>query len=87
MKARPGNLPRVWGDPQIAIRSLRDNILDFRGFDSNINLEFKGGILMSMGNFTENLSQAILVGIILVGRFGVRSLRATAQPFSHFARV
>ena len=31
----------------------------------------RGGILISIGNSPEMLSQAILVGIILVGRLGV----------------
>ena len=53
--------------------NLRSNILDFRGFDSSRILIPGGGILMSIGNFPEILSQRILVGIILVGpgRLGV----------------
>ena len=43
--------------------------MDFRGFDSSIILIITGGILMSIGDFQESLSRAILVGIILVGRF------------------
>ena len=50
---------------------IRTTILDFRGFDSNTIFVLRGGILMSIGNFPEVLSQAILVGIILVGRLGV----------------
>ena len=50
--------------------SLRTKILDFRGFDSGIILNLRGIILMSIRNFPESLSQAILVGIILVGRLG-----------------
>jgi hypothetical protein len=42
------------------------NIVYFRGFDSNIILIQRGGILMSIGNFPESLSQAMLVGIMLV---------------------
>ena len=34
-------------------------------------LILRGGILMSIGNLPEHLSQAILVGIMLVVRFGV----------------
>ena len=52
--------------------NLRIKILDFRGGDSNIIFSLRGGILMSIGNFPESLSQAILVGMILVGRLGVR---------------
>ena len=44
--------------------------MDFRGFDSSIILILRGGILMSNGDFLESLSQAILVGILLVGRLG-----------------
>ena len=35
------------------------------------NLNLRGGILMSIGNFLDVLSQRILVGIILVGRLSV----------------
>ena len=45
--------------------NLRTKILDFRGLDSSTILIPKGGILMSMGNFLDNLSQHILVEIIL----------------------
>ena len=53
--------------------NLRTKILDFRGFDSSRILSLRGGILMSIGNFSESLSEAILVGrfLVLVGRFGV----------------
>ena len=50
-------------------------ILDFRGFDSNIILILRAGILMPIGTFPEVLSKQILVGIILVGRLGVSLLR------------
>ena len=46
-------------------------IVDLRGFDSSIILIERGGILMYIGDFPESLSQAILVGILLVGRLGV----------------
>ena len=48
--------------------------MDFRGFDSSIILSLMGGIPRPMGNFPESLSQAILVGIILVGRLGIISV-------------
>ena len=51
--------------------NLRTSIMDFRGFDSSIILIMRGGILMSMGNFPESLGQAMLVGIMLIGRLGV----------------
>ena len=47
------------------------NIMDFRGFDSSIILILRSGICMSIGDFPESLNQAILVGIMLVGRLGV----------------
>ena len=43
------------------------NIMDFRGFDSSIILNLRGGIPGPIGCFLESLSQAILVGIMLVG--------------------
>ena len=51
--------------------NLRTNIMDFRGFDSSVMLIIRGGILMSIGDFPETLSQQILVGIMLEGRLGV----------------
>ena len=47
------------------------SILDVRGFDSSIILILRGGILTPKGNFPESLSQAILAGMMLVGRLGV----------------
>ena len=61
-----------WNGPTLqSTANLRTNIMDFRGFDSSIILIIRGGILMSIGGFPESLSQAILVGIMLVGRLGV----------------
>ena len=56
---------------QCSTASLRTEILDFRGFDSGRILNSRGGILMSIGDFPEMLSQQIYVGIILVGRLGL----------------
>ena len=53
-----------------ATAHLPTNIVDLRGFDSSIMLFLRGGILMSIRNFPDNLSQAFLVGIMLVGRLG-----------------
>ena len=47
------------------------NIVDFRGFDSSTILALRGGILMSIGDFPEVLSQTMLLGTMLVGRLGV----------------
>ena len=41
--------------------NLRTKFVDFRGFDSNRILNSRGGIVRSIGNFPESLSQAILV--------------------------
>ena len=54
--------------------NLPTNIMDLRGFYSSIILSIRGGIPRPIGNFPESLSQAILVGIMLVGRLGVSML-------------
>ena len=51
--------------------NLPTNIVDFGGLDSSIILSLRGGIPRPMGDFPESLSQAMLVGIMLVGRLGV----------------
>ena len=60
--------------------NLRTKILDFGGFDSSLILILSAGILRPMGNFSESLSRAILVGIMLVGRLGV-ALRICCEAF------
>ena len=55
-----------------AATNLRTNIIDSGGFDSSIVLILRGGISRPIGNFPESLSQAVLVGIMLVGRLGER---------------
>ena len=55
----------------MSVANLRTNIMAFRGFDSSIISIMRGGILMPIGNLPESLTQAILVGIMLVGRLGV----------------
>ena len=52
--------------------NLRANIMDFRGFDKNIILILMGGIPRPIGDFPGSLSQAILLGIMRVGRLGVK---------------
>ena len=59
--------------------SLRSKILNFRGFDSSIILILRGGILTSIGDFLESLSQIILEGIILVGRWGAALLHGSSR--------
>ena len=58
--------------------NLRTKMLDFTGFDSSRTLVSRGGIPRPKGNFPESLSQAILVGIILVGRLGVPPCAASS---------
>ena len=56
----------------------RYNIMDFKGFDSSNILILRGGILTYIGDFQQDLSQAILVGMMLVGRLDVPcALKAT----------
>ena len=50
---------------------LPTNIMDFRRFDSSTILSLRGGIPRPIGDLPESLSQAILVGITLVGRLGL----------------
>ena len=50
--------------------NLPNEVMDFRGFDASIVLIFRGGILLSIGNFPESLGQAILAGRFLLGRLG-----------------
>ena len=54
-------------------------ILDFRGFGSGMILILRDGILMSMGNFPDCLSQQTLfwVDAHLRGRLGLGLLRST----------
>ena len=51
--------------------NLPTNIVDFRGSDSSIILIVRGEIPRPIGDFPESLSQAMLVGTMLVGRLGV----------------
>ena len=51
--------------------NIRTHIIDFRGFHSSIILNIRDDIFISIGDFLESLSQAILVGIMLGGRLGV----------------
>ena len=52
--------------------NLPTNIVDFGGFDSSIILILRGGIPRPIVNFPEGLSQAMLVGVMLVGGLGVQ---------------
>ena len=53
--------------------NLPTNIVGFRGLDSSIILIVRGGIPRPTRKFPESLSQAMLVGIMLVGRLGVHT--------------
>ena len=66
---------------QPATPNLPTNIVDFGGCDSSIMLCSWGGILMSIGNFPENLSQAMLVGVMLVEGLGVCFCRLRSAVF------
>ena len=74
--------------------NLPTNIVDFRGLDSSIMLYQRGGIPMSIGDFPESLSQAMLVGTMLVGgldvlssRGNVAALRAATFPGKHQSNI
>ena len=60
--------------------NIPTNIMDFRGFDTNTIFISRGGIVRPIGNFPEGLSQAILVGTMLVGRLGVGRNRCNTTP-------
>ena len=63
----------VWdsdpGPQRGSFRQPSRRIVGFRGFDSSTILIQRGGIIMSIGDFPESLSQAMLVGIMLAGRW------------------
>ena len=77
---------QLWPDKEVTIEAavgpfsclLRPiSVLRFwisEGLTSSRISIIRGGILMSIGNFLEILSQAILAGIILVWRLGVVGL-------------
>ena len=64
---------RRGGDDGQDVRPIPLLTLDFRGFDSSVVLNLRGGILRPIGDFPESLSPAMLVGVMLVGGLGVRS--------------
>ena len=60
-KCRAGlGFARAWTERRRHTANLCPMILDFRGVDSSRILLLRGGILMSIGNLPESLSQAIL---------------------------
>ena len=66
-----GSLSRLLVRECSSTANFRTNIMDFRGFDSSVILILRGGIPRPIGNSPESLSQAILAGIMLVGKLGV----------------
>ena len=60
--------PPNWTGQGGTMANLRTKIMDFRVADSSIISILRGGIPMSVGDLPDSLSQAILVGIMLVGR-------------------
>ena len=51
--------------------NLPTNMVDFRGFYSSTILKLRGEIPRPIGDLPESLSQAMLVGVMLVGGLGV----------------
>ena len=69
-----------WREAGTPAANLNTNIMDFRGFDSSVILILRGGIPRPIGNLPGSSSQAILVGIMLVGRLGVSPGNAAVLP-------
>ena len=61
----------IYQKPRQSTANPRTDIMDFRGFDSSMILILRGGISRPIGNFPQSLTQAMLVGIMLVGGLGV----------------
>ena len=59
--------------------NLCTEIMDFRGFDSSMILILRAGIPRPIAKFPEILRQGIFVGVILVGRLGVRFFDGVKQ--------
>ena len=65
--------------PTYSTANLPTNIVDFRGFDSSMILILRGGILMSIGDFPESLSRAMLVGCNVSREIGRNPLQPRTQ--------
>ena len=63
----------------VSTANLRTKILDFRGSDPSRILLLRDGIHRPKGDLPESLSQAIFVGISLVGRLGALARRQTTE--------
>ena len=68
----------IFCDRSVTANLRTTNIMDFGGFDSSIIVIVRGGIPRPIGNLPESLSQAILAGIMLVGRLGAARLAVQA---------
>ena len=66
--------------------NLCTKILDFRGFDLSRILISRGGIPRPIRKLPESLSQAILAGMILVGRLGVAGHCRQSVPVDSAAK-
>ena len=60
------------------------NIVDFGGFDSSVVLILRGGILMSIGDFPEVLSQAMLVGCNVSREIGRMACFCGVRPAKYY---
>ena len=65
--------------PSLSLFETPDREGPHFGHSASIILILRGGILMSMEDFLEILSQRILVGMILVGRLGAMTRAAAVQ--------
>ena len=75
------------GTWKVLTANLHAKMIGFAGIDSSMILISRGGIPRPVGNSPESLSQAILVGIILVGRLGAfPPLCPTPSSLHYFAR-
>ena len=61
----------VYQEIFLGMANLPTKVVDFGGSDSSRILILRGGILMSIGDSPEILSQRVLAGRILVGRLAV----------------
>ena len=72
------------GEPMQPARWLTPNpptnMVGFRGFDASAILDLRGDIPRPIGDLPESLSQAMLVGIMLVGRLAVLVTSALLMP-------
>ena len=69
--AQTSSAPASRGKNSHTTANLPTNIVNFRRFDSSTILCVRGEMFMSIGDFPECLSQAMLVGIMSLGRLCV----------------